>query len=169
MVDPRLTRLIPAFTVGRVNKLDEVLSTVGAAVIGSDCHVLESLLHRRVLYDEPGPETKIFTSYDALREFQLDYTMLIVPKRVCSLLFSASSLAQSEHQKSAPPSTHVAYNCTSTSSIWNLQQDPNVLKLENFETLSGEITAVATIGSWTVTRYCARQSWSATHSSGCVC
>ncbi|KAG3004344.1 hypothetical protein PC121_g18643 [Phytophthora cactorum] len=112
----------------------------------------KSLLHRRVLYDEPGPETKIFTSYDALREVpaRLHHADSAQTSLFASVLVApdASSLAQSEHQKSAPPSTHVAYNCTSTSSIWNLQQDPNVLKLENFETLSGEITAVATI--WVV-------------------
>ncbi|KAG7377655.1 hypothetical protein PHYPSEUDO_011177 [Phytophthora pseudosyringae] len=116
----------------------------------------EGLLHHRVHFDKPGPEAKVSTSYDALRGIssglhQVDRaganalaSVLVAP----SLPSGASALFQSDERSSALPSTHVAYNCTTTSSIWNLEQDPNVLELEHFTTVSGDIEAAATV--WAV-------------------
>jgi hypothetical protein len=98
----------------------------------------ESLLHRHVLHDQPDPEATLSTNYDVLRAVpsglhQVDSADANV---FASVLVTPPSGVDS--------STHVAYDCTSASSIWNLQQDPSV-KLEDFNIMDGELAAAVVL------------------------
>ncbi|ETL93410.1 hypothetical protein L917_08420 [Phytophthora nicotianae] len=108
----------------------------------------ESLLHRRVLNEELSPETTVSSSYSTLHLSAGLHHVDNADTSISTSVLVTPELVPSEDRNPASPSTHVAYNCTSTSSIWNLQQDSNVLKLESFETLNGEFAAVANI--WAV-------------------
>uniref|UniRef100_H3H4Z4 Uncharacterized protein n=1 Tax=Phytophthora ramorum TaxID=164328 RepID=H3H4Z4_PHYRM len=103
----------------------------------------EGLLQGRDLREHWDPGAKMSTSYDALREVArgLHHVEAAGTNAFASLSITPRDLLSSPSRE--PASTHVSYNCTSTSAIWNLQQDPNVLRLEHFE--ASEAAATATI------------------------
>ncbi|RLN71005.1 hypothetical protein BBJ28_00002501 [Nothophytophthora sp. Chile5] len=98
--------------------------------------------------DSLHPLTKVSTSYRALRDGPGDLlhvsagnstafaSMLIVP----ALANDPPSLRKAKVESSAAENlashTHIMYNCTSTSDIWNLLEDANILGLEDFQQLS---------------------------------
>ncbi|KAE8996113.1 hypothetical protein PF011_g16040 [Phytophthora fragariae] len=99
----------------------------------------------RTLHDQPDPATTVSPNYDVFREIagglhrinsagtNVMASMFIAPE-----LAGSSSTRRFELPRSSrdSPSTHLAFNCTATSALWNLEQDANVLKLDTFETVS---------------------------------
>ncbi|KAL3663989.1 hypothetical protein V7S43_010876 [Phytophthora oleae] len=101
----------------------------------------DGLLHR----EAPGPEAElpVSTSYDALWDVPVGlHQVRSADTNVFASVLVAPVLG---NDGSESPRTHVAYNCTTTSSLWDLQQDPNVLEIESFQSLNGDAVAVATV------------------------
>ncbi|OWZ01322.1 hypothetical protein PHMEG_00027315 [Phytophthora megakarya] len=78
-------------------------------------------------------------TYDTLREIGPGlHRINAASTNVFASTFIAPELTES-------PRSYLSYNCTSTSALWNLGQDPNVLKLEKLQSIDMNNHIAATI------------------------
>ncbi|KAG1693566.1 hypothetical protein DVH05_023330 [Phytophthora capsici] len=84
-----------------------------------------------------GPEAELSTSYETLRDVPVGLHQV---HSADTNVFASVLIAPT----SESPRTHLAYNCTTTPSLWNLQQDPNVLQIESVDHLNGDAVTVVT-------------------------
>ncbi|GMF22679.1 unnamed protein product [Phytophthora lilii] len=139
---------IASFLIASAMKLSQVLVLQLLALVVT---LSDSFLQRRVVYNDPSPETTVSTNYDTFREVinglhrvdtadtNVFSSMLISPGHAgksAATLRSADQRLELRAPTRDNPSTHLAYDCTSTSALWKLEQDPNVLSVEEFKASS---------------------------------
>ncbi|RLN94509.1 hypothetical protein BBJ28_00019739 [Nothophytophthora sp. Chile5] len=130
---------------------------------------------------DPNSLVRVASSYDALGEgpevigqVQTANTTVFTSVLIVPTLANASSIplkagegpleSATADADELPGRTQIMYNCTSTSSLWNLLDDANVLRLDNFQQLEGNDSGDAG-SSWSAPQVHAGSSENATEAA----